>query len=109
MKYRREPKVAPDRQKTDPRDLVREVASTSSLCPVGRRLHLGQTPVRMVLASVCEVNAQLPPPSDPLAARLLAACLPRERHRALGDGRLQPDAGGLPLRPPRSLRLRPGA
>ena len=47
--------------------------------------------------------------SPPLAARLLAARLPRERHRALGDGRLQPDAGGLPVRPAGPLRLRPGA
>ena len=33
----------------------------------------------------------------------------RERHRALGDGRLQPDARGLPVRPAGPLRLRPGA
>ena len=45
----------------------------------------------------------------PWLQRLLAARLPRERHRALGDGRLQPDAGGLPLRPAGPLRLRPGA
>ena len=32
-----------------------------------------------------------------------------EHHRPLGDGRLQPDAGGLPLRAAGPLRLRPGA
>ena len=77
--------------------------------PGGRASKLRQTPVRIVVASVCEVNAELDAPSQTLAERLLAARVPRERHRALGDGRLQPDAGGLPLRPAGPLRLRPGA
>ena len=63
----------------------------------------------MVVASVCKVNARRHLPHGLLAARLLAARLPRERHRAVGDGRLQPDAGGLPVRPAGALRLRPGA
>src|SRR5689334_25443135 len=73
-----------------------------------------QTSVRMIVASVSEVNgvkanAQLCAQITSLAAGLLVPCLPRERHRALGDGRLQPDAGGLSLRPARPLRLRPAA
>ena len=51
------------------------------------------------------------PPRRPTTwlERLLAARVPRERHRAGGDGRLQPDAGGLSLRPAAALRARPGA
>src|SRR6476620_2804397 len=108
MKYRREPKVAPDRQKADrgggPRSSVYIV-----IVPWWAALEIRQTPFRMVVASVCEVNSQLPPPSNSLAACLLAARLHRERHRPLGNGRLKPDAGGLPLRPACALRLRPGA
>jgi len=48
MKYRRVPKVALDTDKKRTEDLAREVASTSSLCLVGGRLKIRQTPVRMV-------------------------------------------------------------
>ena len=40
--------------------------------------------------------------------RLLGARLPGERHRAGGDGRLQPDAGAVPVRAAAAVRLRPG-
>src|SRR6266576_369807 len=108
MKCRRDPKVALCTDKKRTREAVREVASTSSLCPGGRA---SQTPVRIVVASVCEVKSNAPQfaLSETVAPRLLEPRLPRERHRPLGDGRLQPDAGRLPLRPARTLRLRPGA
>ena len=68
-----------------------------------------QTSVRMIGASVSEVKCWEPPTPTPLAERLLAARLPGERHRAVGDGRLQPDAGGLPVRAAGPVHLRPGA
>ena len=45
---------------------------------------------------------------EALSARFLGTRLPREHHRARGDGRLQPGAGALPVRPPGPLRLRQG-
>src|SRR4051794_15982891 len=91
-------------------DLVREVSKALLQdAPWGRASNSRQTLVRMVVASVCKVNAQPPAPYPPLDQSLLEPGLPRERHRIGGDGRLQPDAGGLPVRPAGPLRLRPGA
>ena len=53
-------------------------------------------------------SAALAALAAPLGDRLLEPRLQGEHHRALRDGRLQPDAGDLPVRAAGAVRVRPG-